>query len=495
MTSRRIAAIIALLAVAVLAYLAITRGGDDAPPVAGGLLDYPRGPHGARLLSAEGLQLEVTIFETGVEPHFRVYPYDGSTAPLPPSDVTLTIELRRLGGRVDRIPFVAEAGYLLGQGVVDEPHSFDVKVIAERGGRTYDWTYAQIEGKVQLSDATLASTGITIATVGPRDITSVLELTGQIVADDTRVAHVVPRLPGVAIAVSRQTGDTVRRGDVLAVIHSRELADARSAYLFATHHAEFAKAKAAREEGLWKKKISAEQDYLSAKRDAEEAELAEVTARQKLLALGDSAEFLATLEQAPADTLPRYELRAPVDGMVLERDVTTGESVATDRTLFVIGDLSTVWIEAPVGAAEIASMRVGQTAIVRSADLGRDTTARLSYLSPTLDTATRRGMVRFTLANATAGWRPGLFVTVQLVQATTTVAMAVPVESIQTFRDWQVVFFRFGDWFEARPLALGRSDGVWVEVLSGLRLGDRYASTNSFAIKAEIGKLGATHDH
>jgi cobalt-zinc-cadmium efflux system membrane fusion protein len=305
---------------------------------------------------------------------------------------------------------------------------------------------------------------------------------------------VVPRLPGVAVSVAKQTGDAVRRGEVLAVIHSRELADARSAYLLATHHTEFARAKVLREEGLWKKKISAEQDYLAAKRDAEEAALAEVTGSQKLIALGDSQESLATLEKAPAESLPRFELRAPIDGVVLERDVTTGENVGTDDTLFVIGDLSTVWIEAPIGAGEIASVRLGQTAIVQSADLGRETAARVSYLSPMLDTATRRGMVRFTVANA-GGWRPGMFVTVRLTQSSSTVAMAVPVESIQTFRDWQVVFFRFGDWFEARPLTLGRSDGVWVEVLSGLRPGDRYAATNSFAIKAEIGKLGATHDH
>ena len=75
------------------------------------------------------------------------------------------------------------------------------------------------------------------------------------------------------------------------------------------------------------------------------------------------------------------------------------------------------------------------------------------------------------------------------------VPLAVATEAIQTFRDWQVVFVRYGDWFEARPLKLGRTDGQWVEVLSGLGPGERYAAANSFAIKAEIGKLGATHDH
>jgi cobalt-zinc-cadmium efflux system membrane fusion protein len=84
---------------------------------------------------------------------------------------------------------------------------------------------------------------------------------------------------------------------------------------------------------------------------------------------------------------------------------------------------------------------------------------------------------------------------VSLVRAATTVPLAVSAAAIQTFRDWQVVFVRYGDWFEARPLVLGRSDGQWVEVLQGLAAGDLYASTNSFAVKAEIGKLGATHDH
>jgi membrane fusion protein, heavy metal efflux system len=91
--------------------------------------------------------------------------------------------------------------------------------------------------------------------------------------------------------------------------------------------------------------------------------------------------------------------------------------------------------------------------------------------------------------------RPGLYVTVRLLRNSETVPVAVRTEGIQTFRDWQVVFVRYGDWFEGRPLELGRSDGEYVEVLDGLKAGDEYAAANSFAVKAEIGKLGATHDH
>lgn len=487
--------IVALATVAIATVL-LWRAPDRAASAgASGPLDYSRGPHGARLLAAEDLQLEVTIFETGVPPHFRVFPYDGSGKPIQPADVQLTIELHRLGGRVDKMSFTPEADYLLGKGVVEEPHSFDVKVFAERNGHRQEWSYAQIEGKVQLSDAVLKSTGIDIQAVGPRAITSVLDVPGQIMADDTRVAHVVPRLSGVATSVTRRVGAAVRRGDVLAVVHSRELADARSAYLVATHHTEFARTAATREEALWKKKISAEQEYLAAKRDFEEAALAETVAAQKLIALGDSAESIKTLATASADTLPRHEIRAPLDGVVLERDVTVGEAVAADRTIFVVGDLSSVWVEATLSAADVGAARIGQEATIRSGDLGEDVAGRVTYLSPRVDPEARRAIARLTIANLDGRWRPGLFVTVRLVQSSTTVPMAVPVAAIQTFRDWQVVFFRFGDWFEARPLELGRTDGVWVEVLSGLKPGDRYAATNSFAIKAEIGKLGATHDH
>ena len=140
-----------------------------------GPLDYPRGPHGARLLEGSDLQLEMTIYETGVPPHFRVYPLDSSGKPVPPAEVKLAVELQRLGGRVDKFAFVPEADYLRGDGVVEEPHSFDVKVKGERAGKMKDWSYSQIEGKVQLSDEVLKSTGIEIQEVGPRPMTTAIQ--------------------------------------------------------------------------------------------------------------------------------------------------------------------------------------------------------------------------------------------------------------------------------------------------------------------------------
>lgn len=496
MKSILLVVIIAIVGVGATGWLLRGEAGDDPTvEVEAGPLDYPRGPHGARLLSGEDLQVEMTIYETGVEPHFRVYPLDRNGQPIAPREVTLTVELHRLGGRVDRITFVPEADYLRGEAVVEEPHSFDVKLRAVRNGRTQEWSYSQIEGKVQLADATLKSAGIEIHTAGSRRMTTILEVPGEIKADETRVAHVVPRLQGVVLEVLRREGERVGRGDVMAVINSRELADAKSAYLAAGQRVQFARVALDREENLWKKKISAEQEYLEARRQFDEVRLAQEVAGQKLLALGLSQPAVDALPTAAAANLARYEIRAPIAGTVVERDLTIGESILADRNIFTIADLSSVWIEASIPAKDLALVRQGQPAAVVVADAGLQAQGRVSFIGALVGEDNRRATARIVIPNTEGGWRPGLTVTVKLELSSSEAAVAVPVEAIQTFRDWQVVFFRYGEWFEARPLELGRSDGQWVEVLSGLKAGERYAATNSFAVKAEIGKLGATHDH
>ncbi len=487
--------LIGLVLTGVILFSKPDSGGGEEGEAESGALSYARGPQGARLLSDTALQLEVTIYETGVEPHFRVYPYDAALKPLAPRDVNLQIELHRLGGRVDRIQFRPEADYLLGTSVVEEPHSFDVKVIAQVGGRRHEWTYSQIEGKVRLGADQMKSAGIVINTVGPRRMLTTLELPAEIKADETRLAHVVPRLSGVVMSVLKKEGDFVRRGEVLAVLNSRELATAQSAYLSAVHRVEFARVALQREESLWKKKISAEQDYLEAKHAFEEAALSERLAGQMLVSLGIPQGTVSRLQSAPRANIARFEIRAPLDGRVTERNVTVGESVTAEQDIFTVADLSQVWVDIMVPAKDLAMVHEGQEATVLSTDLGMQLAGRISYVGPIVGQETRAAVARVVIPNPSGSWRPGLFVKVQLVRQATMVPLAVASEAIQTFRDWQVVFVRYGDWFEARPLELGRTDGQWVEVLSGLLPGEQYAAANSFAVKAEIGKLGATHDH
>ena len=180
---------------------------------------------------------------------------------------------------------------------------------------------------------------------------------------------------------------------------------------------------------------------------------------------------------------------------MIEKHIAAGEAVKEDATIFAIADLSSVWAEMNVYPKDLDLVKVGQKVTVRASTLKTEAEGRISYVGSLVGEQTRSAKARVTLPNPERSWRPGLFVTVELVQDETEVPVAVPVGAIQAYRDWKVVFGRFGDAFEARPVELGRSDGKHVEVVKGLEPGTRYAASNTFVLKADLGKAGAQHSH
>lgn len=151
--------------------------------------------------------------------------------------------------------------------------------------------------------------------------------------------------------------------------------------------------------------------------------------------------------------------------------------------------------EVTVYEKDLKNVREGQKVTVRSDALGTEVEGRISYLGALVGEQTRSAKARVFIDNSTAMWRPGLFVQVEVVEEEVTVPVAVKTEALQTFRDWDVVFVAVGNTFEVAPLELGRRAGGWVEVLSGISAGTRYVAENSFVVKADIEKSGATHDH
>jgi cobalt-zinc-cadmium efflux system membrane fusion protein len=141
----------------------------------------------------------------------------------------------------------------------------------------------------------------------------------------------------------------VKRGQVLAVIASTGLSEQRSELLAAQKRLSLAKSTYEREKKLWEEKISAEQDYLQAQQTLREAEIAVANSQQKLVALGASATVSGSLN--------RYEIRAPFDGMVVEKHIALGEAVKEDASIFTISDLSFVWAEIVVPEIGRASCR------------------------------------------------------------------------------------------------------------------------------------------
>ncbi|MGB3941555.1 MAG: efflux RND transporter periplasmic adaptor subunit, partial [Candidatus Manganitrophaceae bacterium] len=413
--------------------------------------------------------------------------------PIDPSEVQLGVALHRLGGRVDEIRFQKEGDYLRGDKTVEEPHSFDVKISAERKGQTHRWEYSQVEGRVEMAPEAAKAAGIEIETAGPVRMKTVLDLPGEIVLNKNKVAHVVPRLSGVVTEVRKNLSDKVKKGEVLAVIESRELADLKSNYLASAQQVELARATFEREKQLFEKKISPEQEFLAAKQTLAQAEIGFKAATEKLIALGLSRNDLDNVSKG--EGLARYELRAPLDGIVIEKRITVGEAIKEDADIFVIADLSTVWGDITVYAKDLRAVRLGQTVTVRSKELGEEATGKISFIGPLVGEQSRAASAHVDIPNPKGLWRPGLFVTVELAQEEVPTAVAISADAIQTFRDWNVVFVQYGDQFEARPLELGRSDGKWVEVVSGLSPGEKYAAKNSFVLKADLGKSGASHDH
>ena len=184
-------------------------------------VDYERGPHNGRMVRDGEFALEMTIFEDGVPPEFRVYAYrDGK--PISPSEVALSVTLKRLDGETNPYRFTAAKEYLRGNGRVIEPHSFDVIIVAREGGRTHRWQYQSYEGRVTFPDAAARAAGIEIERVGPAQIGETLELVGRVELDPSAKADVGAKFPGRVVSVAGNVGDRVGAGRVLARVESSE---------------------------------------------------------------------------------------------------------------------------------------------------------------------------------------------------------------------------------------------------------------------------------
>ena len=334
---------------------------------------------------------------------------------------------------------------------------------------------------VMMDDDQVRASGIAIAAAGAIQIASVVQFPGEVQLNDDRTVHVVPRVPGIAEAVLVNTGQNVRKGQTLAVFSSQVISEQRSALQSAQKRQSFALTVYEREKKLWEQKITAEQDFLQAQVALREAEIAVENAQQKLNALGVTG--------GSGTGLNRFELRAPYDGLVVERKLSVGEAVKEDTPIMTISDMSAVWVEVSIPAKDLPLMRVGAKVLVRATAFDAKATGTVAFVGALVGEQTRMARARIVLANPQGAWRPGLFVNVEVNSANLQVPVAVESEAIQTLGNRQVVFVREEKRFVPRSVKLGISDGKYIEVLEGLPPGTRYAAQGSYIIKSELTKL------
>lgn len=211
--------------------------------------------------------------------------------------------------------------------------------------------------------------------------------------------------------------------------------------------------------------------------------------------IGDTVrqgDTLATVESN--ESLQTYAVVASQAGVITARSANPGEQTG-DKTLFTVADLSTVWVELSLFPRDVAKVRVGQKARVRSADAGLAAEGRIVYVAPLGSSASQTLTARVLLDNSDRRWAPGLYVNAEVTLAEGEIPLAVRSEALQSLEEKTVVFVQGEHGFEPRPVRVGRSDGEVSEVLDGLAAGETYAAANSFIIKAELGKGSAEHGH
>ena len=183
------------------------------------------------------------------------------------------------------------------------------------------------------------------------------------------------------------------------------------------------------------------------------------------------------------------------DGMVVEKHIALGEAVKEDANVFTLTDLSSVWAELSVAARDLQQVRVGERVVVRAGASDATANGVIAYVGPFIGEQTRTAPARVVLPNPQGAWRPGLFVTVEMLSAEKALPVTVASSALQTVGDQPVVFLKVPGGFAPQPVQTGRSDGERTEILKGLQPGARYAAAGSFVIKSEQGKSSATHTH
>jgi cobalt-zinc-cadmium efflux system membrane fusion protein len=317
---------------------------------------------------------------------------------------------------------------------------------------------------------------------------------GRIAINANAQAKIVPKLSGTVARIEKQLGEQVKKGDLLAVLESREMADAKAEYLASWRAEELARSIYEREERLWNQKVTAEQDYLTAKNAHQSAKIKLDLAHQRLDTIGLSHTEISNLPKQPNESDYRfYEIRSPIAGSVTARDAVFGQMVGTDRDIFTIADVSKVWVELAIPPGDLSFAREGQDVRVEAGP--QKGTAKIVALSPLIDPETRSAKAIAELDNTGSLWRIGDFVNARLMSGEQEANLIVPSAAIQTVDGKKVVFVNEGGGFRARPITTGREDSLNVEILSGLEFGETIATSNTFTLKAELGKSEAEHEH
>lgn len=364
-------------------------------------------------------------------------------------------------------------------------------------GTDAEGAHEEENGKLTIAGDQIERSKISIQPVQSGVLQTRLRVPGTIIPDRSRVGRVPSKVVGTVAELKKGLGDSVAAGEVIAILDSREVADAKSEYIAAIVNFGLQETLYQREKTLWEKQVSSEQRLLRADATFREAQVRRDVAKQKLSALGVSDESIANLVASghAASGLERYEIRAPISGRIVEQLVDIGTPMGGEgqaHELYAIADLSKVWVELSISPQDLPSIKEGQHLTIEGTTRSDGT---IIFTSPVLNEATRSARVIASIDNRDGAWRPGSFVSAEIAISELKADLVIPKTALQTIEGKTGVFVRTPEGFESRQITIGEDDGTAVEVLAGLKAGEPVAVANTFLLKAELGKSEAEHDH
>ena len=371
-----------------------------------------KGPHRGRMLRQGDFALELSIFETGVPPEFRVWAFENGNS-ISPEEVDLQVTLVRLGDVQDKHQFKPQGDVLRGDSVY-EPHSFVVQVQADYQGKQYQWQYDNFEGRTTIEPEVARALEIKTEIAGPATIKESIKVYGQLQPLPSGQRVLKARFEGMIKNVFVNLGQTVKKGERLLTVESNE-------------------------------------------------------------------------------SLKPYDITAPINGVVTSINAQPFEQTQ-NRRLVTLLNSDKLNAELAVFPSDISKVRVGALVTATLQNQEHTITGKITQIDKQVQ-SDQSVLVRAEIDNSKQQFNAGLFVTAQILIDEHPVDLAVKRAGLQSFRDFTVVYAKVGNEYEVRMLELGRSDTEWIEVLGGLKPGTEYVSKNSYILKADIEKSGASHDH
>jgi cobalt-zinc-cadmium efflux system membrane fusion protein len=359
---------------------------------------------------------------------------------------------------------------------------------------------ARTPGVVVLNETQIKNAGLVVGAAEQRARSAETVVPARVALDETRTARIGSLQEGLILQTLAQVGDRVRTGQLLATMHGHAMHDAWAGYRIARAElrrleSELAFAVDAHERlvRLYAEKAVALQEVRRAEVERHGASERVTAAKAEVIRSIEELEHVGVeIDSAEPDTLEtnateQIPVRSPMPGAVLERLVTPGTTVTPGTPLYVVSDLSTLWVIAQVDDAMAGTVSRGQPVTVSVAAYPDDRfTATVSFVADAIDPETRRLVVRATLANPGLRLKPDMLATMTLGGAPRTVVV-VPRRAIQTLDGQTTVFVAEpGNRFVARAVTLSEAGADPVEIVSGLAAGERYVVDGAFILKSQV---------